>query len=96
MKPVEECKESRSAGSDVQLTLFATKTCPNCKIAEKFLTDNGVSYVKLLAEENAKLVETYGVRQAPTLVVTGSDGFETYAGLSEIMRYVNTAKKAAK
>ena len=94
-RPVEECKETRSAGSDVQLTLFATKTCPNCRIAEKFLTDNGVSYVKLLAEENAKLVETYGVRQAPTLVVTGTDGFETYAGVSEIMRYVMTAKKAA-
>ena len=95
-RPVEECKETRSAGSDVQLTLFATKTCPNCKIAEKFLADNGVSYVKLLAEENANLVETYGIRQAPTLVVTGTDGFEKYAGVSEIMRYVNAAKKAAK
>lgn len=95
-RPVEECKETRSAGSDVQLTLFATKTCPNCKIAEKFLADNGVSYVKLLAEENANLVETYGIRQAPTLVVTGMDGFEKYAGVSEIMRYVNAAKKAAK
>ena len=72
------------------------KTCPNCKIAEKFLADNGVSYVKLLAEENANLVETYGIRQAPTLVVTGTDGFEKYAGVSEIMRYVNAAKKAAK
>ena len=95
-RPVEECKETRSAGSDVQLTLFATKTCPNCKIAEKFLADNGVSYVKLLAEENANLVETYGIRQAPTLVVTGTDGFEKYAGVSEIIRYVNAAKKAAK
>ena len=95
-RPVEECKETRSAGSDVQLTLFATKTCPNCKIAEKFLADNGVSYVKLLAEENANLVETYGIRQAPTLVVTGTDGFEKYAGVSEIMRYVNAAKKAVK
>ena len=94
-RPVEECKETRSAGSDVQLTLFATKTCPNCKIAEKFLADNGVSYVKLLAEENANLVETYGIRQAPTLVVTGTDGFEKYAGVSEIMRYVNAAKKSA-
>ena len=95
-RPVEECKETRSAGSDVQLTLFATKTCPNCKIAEKFLADNGVSYVKLLAEENANLVETYGIRQAPTLVVTGTDGFEKYAGVSEIIRYVNAAKKADK
>ena len=76
--------------------LFATKTCPNCKIAEKFLADNGVRYVKMLADENANLVETYGIRQAPTLVVAGTDGFEKYAGVSEIMRYVNEAKKAAK
>ena len=91
----EAPEKERRAGSGVQLTLFATKTCPNCKIAEKFLADNGVNYAKLFAEDNANLVETYGIRQAPTLVVTGNDGFEKYAGVSEIMRYVMTAKKAA-
>ncbi len=87
--------ETRRAGSDVQLTLFATKTCPNCKIAEKFLADNGVKYTKAFAEENADLVETYGIRQAPTLVAVSADGFEKHVGVSEIMRYVNNAKKAA-
>ncbi len=91
----EAPEKERRAGSGVQLTLLTTKTCPNCKIAEKFLADNGVNYTKLFAEDNASLVETYGIRQAPTLVVTGSDGFEKYAGVSEIMRYVMTAKKAA-
>ena len=84
----EAPEKERRAGSGVQLTLLTTKTCPNCKIAEKFLADNGVNYTKLF-------VETYGIRQAPTLVVTGNDGFEKYAGVSEIMRYVMTAKKAA-
>ena len=91
----EAPEKERRAGSGVQLTLLTTKTCPNCKIAEKFLADNGVNYTKLFAEDNASLVETYGIRQAPTLVVTGSNGFEKYAGVSEIMRYVMTAKKAA-
>ena len=91
----EAPEKERRAGSGVQLTLLTTKTCPNCKIAEKFLADNGVNYTKLFAEDNANLVETYGIRQAPTLVVTGNDGFEKYAGVSEIMRYVMTAKKAA-
>ena len=95
-KVADEVKETRRANGDAQLMLFATKTCPNCKIAEKFLADNGVRYVKMLADENANLVETYGIRQAPTLVVAGTDGFEKYAGVSEIMRYVNEAKKAAK
>ena len=88
--------ETRRAGKDAQLMLFATKTCPNCKIAEKFLSDNGVSYVKMLAEENANLCDTYGIRQAPTIIVAGADGYEKYAGVSEIMRYVNTAAKANK
>lgn len=95
-KAGSEAPETRSAGKDAQLMLFATKTCPNCKIAEKFLSDNGISYVKMLAEENANLCDTYGIRQAPTLIVAGADGYEKYAGVSEIMRYVNTAAKANK
>lgn len=94
-KVEKDVPETRRAGSDVQLTLFATKTCPNCKIAEKFLADNGVKYTKAFAEENADLVETYGIRQAPTIVAVSADGFEKYVGVSEIMRYVNSAKKAA-
>lgn len=94
-KVEKDVPETRRAGSDVQLTLFATKTCPNCKIAEKFLADNGVKYAKAFAEENADLVETYGIRQAPTLVAANADGYEKYVGVSEIMRYVNNAKKAA-
>ena len=95
-KASEEKQDTRRAGSEAQLMLFATKTCPNCKIAEKFLNDNGISYVKMYAEENVDLVETYGVRQAPTLVAAGKDAFEKYAGVSEIMRFVNQAKAANK
>ena len=95
-KSEETSVETRRAGSDAQLMLFATKTCPNCKIAEKFLTDNGINYVKMYAEENVNLIETFGVRQAPTLIVAGKDGFEKYAGVSEIMRFVSTSKKSVK
>ena len=37
-------------------------------------------YEKLNAEENVELAKQFGVKQAPTLVVTTEGGFEKYAG----------------
>ncbi len=51
-----------------ELMLFATRTCPNCRQAEKLLDQAGIPYRKVLAEENPDLTTRYGVRQAPTLV----------------------------
>ncbi len=49
--------------------LFTTKTCPNCRLAKSFLDKAGVAYRVVDAEENRELVENFGVRQAPTLIV---------------------------
>ena len=65
--------------------LFATPTCPNCKIACQYLDKYGVKYEKLYADENEALVEAYGIKQAPTLVVAADDGTVTkYAGAGAI------------
>ena len=68
--------------------LFATATCPNCKIACALLDKEGFAYTKLLANENVELVNKYGVKQAPTLVIIHGDGFEKYAGVSDIKKYL--------
>ena len=69
--------------------LFATATCPNCKIACTFLDKAGFPYTKLLAEENADLANELGIKQAPTLVVI-KDGVATkYAGVSDIKKFLN-------
>ena len=70
-------------------TLFATATCPNCRIACSYLDKAGFGYTKLLADENAELAKAYGVKQAPTLIVPdGNGGFSKYAGAGAIKGFL--------
>ena len=69
--------------------LFTTATCPNCKIACSLLDKAGVAYEKLLANEYADLVNEFGVKQAPTLVVVKNGAFEKYTGVSDIKKFLN-------
>ena len=49
--------------------LFTTSTCPNCKMAKKFISEYGFDCDILLAEENTDLVKMYEITSAPTLIV---------------------------
>ena len=73
-------QETKTAG----ILLFKTPTCPNCKAAMALLDKAGVSYTALNANEERELVEKYGVKQAPTLVIPNGDSFEKYRGVSDI------------
>ena len=70
--------------------LFTTKTCPNCKLAKEIL--QGTDYILIDAEENAELVEKYGVMQAPTLVVIENGAANKYVNVSNIKKYVESRK----
>ncbi|MCD8338546.1 MAG: ribonucleoside triphosphate reductase [Lachnospiraceae bacterium] len=72
--------------------LFVSSSCPNCKAAISLLDQNAVSYIKLTADDNITLVNKYGIRQAPTLVLVHGDSFERYKGLSDINGYLMTKK----
>ncbi|HIR87293.1 MAG TPA: ribonucleoside triphosphate reductase [Candidatus Limivicinus faecipullorum] len=77
------------ANGESRAILFATPTCPNCRLACSYMDKAGFKYEKLMAEDNAELVKQYGVKQAPTLVVTKNGGFEKYAGAGAIRSYVS-------
>ncbi|MBR2823798.1 MAG: ribonucleoside triphosphate reductase [Clostridia bacterium] len=64
--------------------LFVSATCPNCKLAKSLLQKEGYVYKEVLATDNVDLANKYGIRQAPTLVVTEGDSFTKYKGVSEI------------
>ena len=64
--------------------LFKTPTCPNCKAAMALLDRAGIAYTAVNAGDERELVEKYGVKQAPTLVLTHGDSFEKYRGVSDI------------
>ncbi|MBR1813027.1 MAG: ribonucleoside triphosphate reductase, partial [Lachnospiraceae bacterium] len=76
----------KPAAEGVQAILFKTPTCPNCKAAGALLDKAGIAYTALNANEERELVEKFGVKQAPTLVILGEDGesFEKYRGVSDI------------
>jgi ribonucleoside-triphosphate reductase len=67
-----------------ELILITTNTCPNCKQAEKILKEANIAFKKVLAEDNAELVNKLGIIQAPTLV----KGDEKYSGLSKIYKFI--------
>lgn len=65
--------------------LVVTKTCPKCKEAEKLLADQGIFYMKMLAEKsNEEFVRDHGITIAPTLVI----GDREYTGISGVMKYI--------
>ncbi len=80
----EECAE---CANEDQIILFASKTCPNCKMAAKFLDDAGVKYEKVLADENPDLANKFDIHQAPTLVVIKNGEAEKITNLSNIRAY---------
>ena len=84
MEPVAEPVVASVTTSTV--LLFKTPTCPNCKAAGALLDKAGVAYRALNANEEKELVEKFGVKQAPTLIVISEDGsaFEKYRGVSDI------------
>ena len=69
--------------------LFTTATCPNCKIACATLDKAGFPYKKVLANEEAELAASLGVKQAPTLVIIKNGEATKYAGVSDIKKFLN-------
>ena len=76
------------ASQTADIILFKTATCPNCKAAAALLDKAGIKYQPLNADEQPELVEKYGIKQAPTLVINTADGFEKYRGVSDIKGYI--------
>ena len=80
--PVEEAVNNAHGA----VKLFATRTCPNCKQAEKLLTEAGIPFTRLLAEENGEEAARLGIRQAPTLVVGSEE--DKYVGLGAVRKFI--------
>ena len=75
--------------------LFTRTTCPNCRVAENMLDKAGFAYENLTAEEHPDLCREYGIKGAPTLVLSDGVHFEKYYGVAEIKKLLaETAQKA--
>ncbi|MCR4902983.1 MAG: ribonucleoside triphosphate reductase [Butyrivibrio sp.] len=83
---VEKSEETiKKSGSDNQVKLFGTHTCPNCLMVMKLLDELNVSYEKIYAEDQPDLAKAYDIQTAPTLIV---DGQEKIVGFGPIRKYI--------
>ena len=88
-----ECRvQSEEVAAPERLLLFTTKTCPKCRMAKMFLDQAGLSYEALLAEENAELTKSYGIKEAPTLVVISGESTTLISNPSNIKAYIDGLK----
>jgi ribonucleoside-triphosphate reductase len=73
--------------------VVATKTCSNCKRAEQLLDEAGVTYEKVLAEDNPELAQRFQIMQAPTLLEVATDGsVDIVRGPVEVFREISQMK----
>ena len=92
-----ETMEQASLGDapdyDDKYYLFATKTCPNCKVAAAMLEKAGIPYEKLYVDENEAKAKELGLKQAPTLVIVNGDTNIKFAGVPAIRKYLDSTAK---
>ena len=74
--------------------LFATKTCPKCKIAASMLDKEGIEYEKLFVEDNEELARGYGLKQAPTIVVESAQGTAKFVEIAGVKEFIANQIKA--
>ena len=77
-----------AAPVEEKVVLFSRVTCPNCRVAENLLAKAGIPYEKLIADENIELCKAYGIKGAPTLVITHGDTFESHYSVPEIKKFL--------
>ena len=83
-KETSKKKENKRKQNAESAMLFVTKTCPNCRVAKRALTERKIAYTIIDAEENPDLAKEFEVTQAPTLIT--KDG-EKIANASNIKAY---------
>ena len=86
----EEVAAVPAVAVDGVVKMFATRTCPNCKQAEKLLQEAGIPFEKLMAEEHGDEVARLGICQAPTLVVGEAE--EKFVGVAAVRKFIESRK----
>ncbi|MFI3313666.1 MAG: ribonucleoside triphosphate reductase, partial [Eubacteriales bacterium] len=86
----ENAKEFVNGNSD-ELILFTTKTCPNCKLAKRFLDAKGLQYTVVDAMEQPELAQKMAIQQAPSLAVMDNGVAMVFGGAGAIKKYCEKA-----
>ena len=90
----KEKEEEKAAPCCGVLKLFTTSTCPNCAMAKEQLNSIGLVYEVIDAEEHPELAMQYSLRQAPTLIVEKDGEVQKFAGIANVLKFVDANRKA--
>ena len=85
----EFAKNEAPKMKDEKLMLFTTKTCPNCRQAEKLLNEKGIAFEDYDAATSQDLIEKFDIMAAPTLIVTDGENITKYSGIADVSKYIN-------
>ena len=88
VKAEETVRETAPEEKGTVLRLFATTTCPNCKIVAAQMDKMGIEYKKIYADQDPAEAKALGIRKAPTLVV--GDDEARYTGVADIRKFLDT------
>ena len=69
--------------------LYATETCPNCKLAAAWLDKAGIPYEKRYVSEHEEEAKALGLKQAPSLVVDTAGDTAIFVGAQNIKKFID-------
>ena len=90
----KEKEEEKATPCCGVLKLFTTRTCPNCAMAKEQLNSIGLVYEVIDAEEHPELAMQYSLRKAPTLIVEKDGEVQKFAGIANVLKFVDANRKA--
>jgi len=76
----------------MEVILAVTRSCHHCAILEKELKRLHVPYRVRYYEENPGIIEKYGLKRSPVIIVDKKIAFNGMPSLSELERYFKVKK----
>ena len=74
----------------MNIVLYKSATCPQCKVAKIKLDQKGISYTEMYVEDmGAALLEDAGIKGIPTLVVEDELSTTKLTTLRDISNWIN-------
>ncbi len=83
-----DCECTTVESTDGRVVLFATKTCPKCKIAASLLEKAGIAFEKIYFEDDPDFAKKYNTRQAPTLLYFVGEDVTIFADITGVKEFI--------
>ncbi len=88
--PAETPRKAAAPLAGAETILLTTKTCPNCRMAKRMLSDAGIPFHLLYAEDQdgAQVARTYDISAVPTLLTKENNAVHLYYNVKDIRQFI--------